>query len=425
MNKTRIIYLSIIIITLLILFWYSYMRYEGMENIDDIAGNANSCPNPEMCKSEEERKKEINSGLVTLAKEMAKPKMSPIKLKSFDLQMQLTNTDTDNRSIDYSLPNAKIVIPPTAPVTSFRRIPAMSLDKIKLMQTKLKTTELIRRKILSSTGKDVYMLDVDTESTGIVNIPVYNITSISLNNPSGKTRTSMLNETIPRNISLSTIYNEKLAFIKTNLPSNVIIPDDKYTIPVRRNSTTLPVDLDTGAYNNNLLIIAPKTNDTFPNQFTLTIVNNTENNKYQVDLWGDFFNNENKERPAGNANKVLNKDNLTDYFNTGLMPIGYNKNAFGDSCFNVTDDYECPVNGLDIGDNAINIIESGDIFNDKGDAIGSIKHKFEKSAKQKAKAKLNPDSSTDGLPTDGTHTLTITNGAGITSILLYLAYPTT
>jgi len=421
MNKPRIIYLSIIMITLLILFWYSYVRYEGMENIDDIAGNANSCPNPELCKSEEQRKKEINSGLVTLATEMSKPKMSPMKLKSFDLQIQLTNTDTDNRSIDYSLPDMPKVIPTPPPVTPFGGTNAMSSVQKEL----IKTTELIRTKVLSSTGKDVYMLDVDTESTGIVNLPVYNITSVSLNNPSGKTRTSMLNETIPRNISLSTIYNEKLALIKTHAPSNVIIPDDKYTIPVRRNSTTLPVDIDTGAYNNNLLIIVPKTNDTFPNQFTLTIVNNTENNKYQLDLWGDFFNNENKERPAGNANKVLNKDNLTDYFNTGLMPIGYNKNAFGDSCFNVTDEYECPVNGLDIGDNAINIIESGDIFNDKGDAIGSIKHKFEKSAKQKAKAKATPDSTTDDLPTDGTHTLTITNGAGITSILLYLAYPTT
>ena len=50
---------------------------------------------------------------------------------------------------------------------------------------------------------------------------------------------------------------------------------------------------------------------------------------------------------------------------------------------------------------------------------------FEKSAKQKARAKATPDSTTDDLPTDGTHTLTITNGEGITGILLYLAYPTT
>ena len=409
MDNPRIIYISIlIIILLLILYWYLYVTYEGMESIDDITSSSTSCPNPELCKSEEERRKDTNRALVAQAKEMSKPKKSPVQMKSFNLQLQLTNTDENNRSISYSLPSS------------------LGVNVISPAQEKIiKTKDLIRRKILSSTGKDIYMLDVDLETKGIVKPPLYEVTSISLNNPASKTMTSMFNETIPRNTSLSNIYKRKKSFIQQELGNVSLTSNDKYTIPVQINSTTLPVDIDTGNHNNNLMIITPKTNDTFPNQFTMTIVNNTENNKYQLDLWGDFFNNENKKRPPGNANVVLNKDNLTDYFNKGLITIGYNKTAFGDSCFKITDNYECPINGLDIGDNAINIIESGNIFNSKGKVIGSIEHKFEKSAKQKARAKATPDSTTDDLPTDGTHTLTITNGEGITGILLYLAYPTT
>jgi hypothetical protein len=422
MDNPRIIYISIlIIILLLILYWYLYVTYEGMESIDDITSSSTSCPNPELCKSEEERRKDTNSALVAQAKEMSKPKKSPVQMKSFNLQLQLTNTDENNRSISYSLPNKEIVIPTPIRSPSGFAVNAMSPAQKKIIKTK----ELIRRKILSSTGKDINMLDVDLETKGIVKPPLYEVTSISLNNPVSKTMTSMFNETIPRNTSLSNIYKRKKSFIQQELGNVSLTSNDKYTIPVQINSTTLPVDIDTGNHNNNLMIITPKTNDTFPNQFTMTIVNNTENNKYQLDLWGDFFNNENKKRPPGNANVVLNKDNLTDYFNKGLITIGYNKTAFGDSCFKITDNYECPINGLDIGDNAINIIESGNIFNSKGKVIGSIKHKFEKSAKQKARAKATPDSTTDDLPTDGTHTLTITNGEGITGILLYLAYPTT
>jgi len=422
MDNPRIIYISIlIIILLLILYWYLYVTYEGMESIDDITSSSTSCPNPELCKSEEERRKDTNRALVAQAKEMSKPKKSPVQMKSFNLQLQLTNTDENNRSISYSLPNKEIVIPTPIRSPSSFAVNAMSPAQKKMIKTK----ELIRRKILSSTGKDIYMLDVDLETKGIVKPPLYEVTSISLNNPASKTMTSMFNETIPRNTSLSNIYKRKKSFIQQELGNVSLTSNDKYTIPVQINSTTLPVDIDTGNHNNNLMIITPKTNDTFPNQFTMTIVNNTENNKYQLDLWGDFFNNENKKRPPGNANVVLNKDNLTDYFNKGLITIGYNKTAFGDSCFKITDNYECPINGLDIGDNAINIIESGNIFNSKGKVIGSINHKFEKSAKQKARAKATPDSTTDDLPTDGTHTLTITNGEGITGILLYLAYPTT
>ena len=422
MDNPRIIYISIlIIILLLILYWYLYVTYEGMESIDDITSSSTSCPNPELCKSEEERRKDTNRALVAQAKEMSKPKKSPVQMKSFNLQLQLTNTDENNRSIPYSLPNKKIVIPTPNQSPSGFAVNVISPAQEKIIKTK----ELIRRKILSSTGKDINMLDVDLETKGIVKPPLYEVTSISLNNPASKTMTSMFNETIPRNTSLSNIYKRKKSFIQQELGNVSLTSNDKYTIPVQINSTTLPVDIDTGNHNNNLMIITPKTNDTFPNQFTMTIVNNTENNKYQLDLWGDFFNNENKKRPPGNANVVLNKDNLTDYFNKGLITIGYNKTAFGDSCFKITDNYECPINGLDIGDNAINIIESGNIFNSKGKVIGSIEHKFEKSAKQKARAKATPDSTTDDLPTDGTHTLTITNGEGITGILLYLAYPTT
>ena len=425
MDNPRIIYISIlIIILLLILYWYLYVTYEGMESIDDITSSSTSCPNPELCKSEEERRKDTNRALVAQAKEMSKPKKSPVQMKSFNLQLQLTNTDENNRSISYSLPNKEIVIPTPIQSPSSFAVNAMSPAQKK----KIKTKELIRRKILSSTGKDIYMLDVDLETKGIVKPPLYEVTSISLNNPASKTMTSMFNETIPRNTSLSNIYKRKKSFIQQELGNVSLTSNDKYTIPVQINSTTLPFDIDTGNHNNNLMIITPKTNDTFPNQFTMTIVNNTENNKYQLDLWGDFFNNENKKRPPGNANVVLNKDNLTDYFNKGLITIGYNKTAFGDSCFKITDNYECPINGLDIGDNAINIIESGNIFNSKGKVIGSIEHKFEKSAKQKLVARMakkNGEDSTDDLPADGTHTLTITNGEGITGILLYLAYPTT
>ena len=421
MNNPRIIYISILIIILLlllILYMYVYVTYEGMESIDDITRSSTSCPNPELCKSEEERRKDTNSALVAQAKEMSKPKKSPLQMKSFNLQLQLTNADETSRSIPYSLPDMKKVNDVTKRMGSFGKMNLQPLIQ----------KELIKEEVLSSTGKDIYMLDVDVESNGIVNSPVYDVTSISLNNPAGKTTTSSFNETIPRNTSLSKIYNTKKSFVQKQLTSVSLMPNDKYTKPTHHSKTTLAVDFDIGTYNNNLMIITPKTNDTFPNQFTMTVVNNTENNKYQLDLWGDFFNNENKKRPPGNANVVLNKDNLTDYFNKGLATIGYNKTVFGDSCFKITDNYECPVNGLNIGENAINIIESGNIFNSKGATIGSIKHNFEKSPKQKLAermAKKNGEESTDDLPAEGTHTLTITNGEGITGILLYLAYPNT
>ena len=112
MDNPRIIYISIlIIILLLILYWYLYVTYEGMESIDDITSSSTSCPNPELCKSEEERRKDTNRALVAQAKEMSKPKKSPVQMKSFNLQLQLTNTDENNRSISYSLPNKEIVIP--------------------------------------------------------------------------------------------------------------------------------------------------------------------------------------------------------------------------------------------------------------------------------------------------------------------------
>ena len=104
MDNPRIIYISIlIIILLLILYWYLYVTYEGMESIDDITSSSTSCPNPELCKSEEERRKDTNRALVAQAKEMSKPKKSPVQMKSFNLQLQLTNTDENNRSISYSL----------------------------------------------------------------------------------------------------------------------------------------------------------------------------------------------------------------------------------------------------------------------------------------------------------------------------------
>ena len=293
MDNPRIIYISIlIIILLLILYWYLYVTYEGMESIDDITSSSTSCPNPELCKSEEERRKDTNRALVAQAKEMSKPKKKQVQRKSFNLQLQLTNTDENNRSIPYSLPNKKIVIPTPNQSPSGFGVNVISPAQEKIIKTK----ELIRRKILSSTGKDINMLDVDLETKGIVKPPLYEVTSISLNNPASKTMTSMFNETIPRNTSLSNIYKRKKSFIQQELGNVSLTSNDKYTIPVKINSTTLPVDIDTGNHNNNLMIITPKTNDTFPNQFTMTIVNNTENNKYQLDLWGDFFNNENKKR---------------------------------------------------------------------------------------------------------------------------------
>ena len=120
------------------------------------------------------------------------------------------------------------------------------------------------------------------------------------------------------------------------------------------------------------IMVSPKTMSVFPSTFNLKIQNNIENNQIQVDLWGDNYINKNKPRPIGNANTIIGPHNFSSYISPDTDIFSYNKYKyiFG-KCFN-QNNKSCVLNNQDIGTKIINIIQSGDIFDNKGKKIGNV-----------------------------------------------------
>lgn len=157
---------------------------------------------------------------------------------------------------------------------------------------------------------------------------------------------------------------------------------------------------------NRFIVISPKTAVEFPDNFTLTIENNVDENKMQFDLWGDTYINKDKPRPIGNSNTIIGPHNLSGYTIEDTSSFTYDKNRFTVGCFKKGKE-KCVVNRLNVGKNIINVIQSGPIFDNKGNKIGQV-----------TKTNRKTNNSADTIE------MNIENYTGATGILLYVGYTT-
>lgn len=119
------------------------------------------------------------------------------------------------------------------------------------------------------------------------------------------------------------------------------------------------------------IVISPKSKKTFPKNFAIKIENNVDENKTQYDLWGDSYINTLKKRPIGNVNTIIGPHNLSSYINITDEPLfSYDNRVFNEKCFKKNEG--CEINKLDIGNKIINVIQSGDIFDNNGKKIGNV-----------------------------------------------------
>lgn len=119
------------------------------------------------------------------------------------------------------------------------------------------------------------------------------------------------------------------------------------------------------------IVISPKSKKTFPKNFTVKIENNVDENKTQYDLWGDSHMNSLKKRPIGNVNTIIGPHNLLSYINNTDEPLfSYDNRVFNAKCFKNNED--CEINKMNVGNKIINVIQSGDIFDNKGKKIGNV-----------------------------------------------------
>lgn len=156
------------------------------------------------------------------------------------------------------------------------------------------------------------------------------------------------------------------------------------------------------------IIVSPKTMSIFPSDFNLKIQNNIEKNKIHIDLWGDNYMNKNKPRPIGNANTIIGPHNFSSYISNDTSVFSYSKYKYiFEKCFK-KNDKSCILNNLDIGTNIVNVIQSGDIFDNKGNKIGNVT----KIGKQ------------DNMLLE-TIIINIENTSNITGLLIYMGSPIT
>lgn len=200
----------------------------------------------------------------------------------------------------------------------------------------------------------------------------YNITSIS--SSSKDDNSVVFKEHLPQQINLKSL--------------NTINPDNE-----REKLTSF-------------IMVSPETMSVFPSNFQLKIQNNIKNNKLHIDLWGDNQTNKTKPRPIGNANTIIDPVNFSSYISDDSSVFSYNKYKYIlANCFK-GNDTNCVINKLDIGNKIVNIIQSGDIFDNKGTKIGNVT----KIGKQ------------DNVSLE-TILLTIENTSDITGLLFYMGSP--
>jgi len=387
------IYFLILITLFLVSFWYFSRDDKYIENLDEMYEIGANCDGPFGCKTPEEMKKEGKAELKKQQTELAKPPSSPPNIADIKLQFTIENQTPTTQSIKYNLP--------TKP-----KNPYIGGSVGMGMQTKLFdfTQPLIKTNVLSSTKSDVYMLDVDPKSVGMIDEASYSVTTLSVNHPDIKLPTSTFDEYIPRNKSLNEIYNNKKKYINEVDSKITISNNEVYSEYTENRNSNINVKLDKARPNNNFIIITPTTNDMFPKNFQLEITNNTKQTNQMVNLWGDFFSNKSKSQPDGNPNRILTADDISNYTEKVSRTVfGYNKDAFGESCKKL-DESECEIAGMDVGNKCINIIQSGDIYDETGDKIGSVSIIEATEAKPEQKIIINVDS------------------GNVTGLLLYTSY---
>lgn len=387
------IYFLILITLFLVSFWYFSCDDKYIENLDEMYEIGANCDGPFGCKTPEEMKKEGKAELKKQQTELAKPPSSPPNIADIKLQFTIENQTPTTQSIKYNLP--------TKP-----KNPYIGGSVGMGMQTKLFdfTQPLIKTNVLSSTKSDVYMLDVDPKSVGMIDEASYSVTTLSVNHPDIKLPTSTFDEYIPRNKSLNEIYNNKKKYINEVDSKITISNNEVYSEYTENRNSNINVKLDKARPNNNFIIITPTTNDMFPKNFQLEITNNTKQTNQMVNLWGDFFSNKSKSQPDGNPNRILTADDISNYTEKVSRTVfGYNKDAFGESCKKL-DESECEIAGMDVGNKCINIIQSGDIYDETGDKIGSVSIIEATEAKPEQKIIINVDS------------------GNVTGLLLYTSY---
>ena len=384
-------YFLILITLCLVSFWYFSRDDKYIENLDEMYEIGTNCDGPFGCKTPEEMKKEGKAELKKQQTELAKPPSSPPNIADIKLQFTIENQTPTTQSIKYNLP-AK----PKNPYLG-----GTMAGYAKLFDF---TKPLIESKVLSSTKSDVYMLDVDPKSVGVIDEPSYSVTTLSVNHPDNKLPTSTFDEYIPRNKSLNEIYNNKKKYINEVDSKITISNNTAYSEYTENRNSNINVKLDKARPNNNFIIITPTTNDMFPKNFQLEITNNTKQTNQMVNLWGDFFSNKSKSQPDGNPNRILTADDISNYTEKVSRTVfGYNKDAFGESCKKL-DESECEIAGMDVGNKCINIIQSGDIYDETGDKIGSVSIIEATEAKPEQKIIINVDS------------------GNVTGLLLYTSY---
>jgi len=357
------IYFIILITLFLVSFWYFSRDDKYIENLDEMYEIGANCDGPFGCKTPEEMKKEGAAELKKTQEEIAKPPSFPPKILDIELQFTIENQTLPAQGIQYKLPKN-----PLLSISSKKGV-GMGVSSVNPID------HLLKSKVLSNTKTDVYMLDVDPKSIGFIEDASYSIATLSVNHPDEILPTYTLNEYIPRNKSLNEIYNMKKDYIdemykgkKTKIP---ICKNSKYTEYTGNNNTKLNVKMDKATPNNNFIILTPNTNDVFPKKFKFEIVNNTKETNQGFNLWGDFMLNQNKSQPSGNPNRILTVEDIINYTDkANRTTFGYNKQAFGESCKKL-DESECEIAGMDVGNRCINIIQSGDIYDETGDKIGN------------------------------------------------------
>ena len=124
---------------------------------------------------------------------------------------------------------------------------------------------------------------------------------------------------------------------------------------------------------NSFIVITPESKKTFPVNFTIKLENNIDENKTQYDLWGDSYINALKKRPIGNTNTIIGSHNLSSYINnTDAAAFIYDTAVFDDNCFKKKTNEKCKINQLTVGNKIVNVIQSGDIFDNNGKKIGNV-----------------------------------------------------
>jgi len=382
----NIVYFVIIVLFIVITTWYLSASCEGYDNLDDVLSGVSSCTDPNGCKTIDEIKKESEGDLSKQTAELAKPPSSPPNITTKSMIITISNNE-ESPPIDIPpLPPAVMI--PTAPVkpklSTMGISPKLEISPVVSIMEMINKNPIIRANptkpidnnnintlLLNDAGNDVYMLDVDLDEKGVTT-GIYNIGSLSVNHPDKELTLSTLGE-YKKNSSLYDIYMKRHEIynnIRTKFDSMPSIPlNNKYS--KGQQSQSVAIQLDSGKLNNNFIIITPKTNEVFPSNFEVSITNNSDLTGVTFELWGDFDLNNNKPQPSGNPNRILDNSILTEYLNHKGDTFGYSKQAFGDSC-SVIEENKCMVGGLDIGKRAINIVKSGDVYDDKDNIIGSV-----------------------------------------------------